>query len=494
MYGRLVGSEITVIVHTNGRIDEEFTRYWSVSGEDGEFQRQFMAALQSAQFEVGMQGDAPTRYGFRLAVVTRLRSDTIPQKLVWRYERGIDRDSLIGEWHETEAEPFHTAAQANDALRLVTKTLQYMQVLLPTQRYCVLAENDAAREAVVQELNANADIHPIFYRPPRTPCETDVSQRRYRIERPIRTGGGRTVVRASGDLLRNWPPGLDGRTWLAWEAYCVVPEAGPLVGRPQCNVGPIYSEDTGMTAWGPPMFTDTSSNAPLSIAVEVTTRGAYWTDTISASVTNVPAFEERAAMIYDVNLCGSRETWSVHADSVTGREWIAWMKLSGNPVIARSMRIDRVGKRTSNQGFDGCVASPSNVSIAAFLLGTLGDPPVGPVELCHNVTGCSQRISIEAAKHVLAARPALSFKFNELRPEAMVGEQYHLRLHTNRDVEGLVPFIVLRNGDNARAFALRRQSGRRYDFEVTHTPPLSKETVVDVYLARTGRHAVKVPR
>jgi hypothetical protein len=233
------------------------------------------------------------------------------------------------------------------------------------------------------------------------------------------------------------------------------------------------------------MFSDdTTPNAPLQIAVEVTTGGSYWTDTIKASAFEVPTFENGAAMLHHVNLCDASETWTMLADSITGNEWIAWFKFSGARVVRGSMRLDRVRKGALDYNFKGCAASPSNVSIAAFLLGSLGERPVSLVVFCHNVSGCRQRIVIDPAKHMLAARPLLSFKFSELRPEAMAGEQYHLRLHTNRDAEGLIPIIVLRHDDNASAYELQRRSGREYDFRVMHTPPFPKETVVDVYLAR----------
>lgn len=484
MYGQSAGSNLTVIVNATGHIDEEFTRYWLVSGDE-DFQRRFMDALRAAEFDVGRQGSSPTRYGFRLAVETGVRLDTIPQKLVWRYVRGVAEDSLVGEWRRAAPERPHTAAQVKNVMRQVTKTLRQMQVLLPTQQYCVIAGDTAARDALVQELYASARRGDwVTWRVPRTQCAADVSNRRYRVENPIRTGGGRTVVRASGDLLRNWPPGLDGRQWLAWEAYCVVPEAGPLVGRPQCNVTPIYSGDATIEGRGPPMFSDdTTPNPPLQIAVEVTTVGSYWNDTIKASASEVPAFENRAAMLQDANLCDRSETWAMLADSITGNEWVAWLKLSGGRVIRGSMRLDRVRKRALDYKFEGCASSPSNVSIAAFLLGSLGERPVSPVVFCHNVPACRQRIVIDPTKHMLAARPVLSFKFSELRPEAIAGEQYHLRLHTNRDAEGLIPFIVLRHDNNASAFELGRRSSRQYDFRVMHTPPFSKETVVDVYLA-----------
>jgi hypothetical protein len=494
MYAQAVGSDATVIVKANGHIDEKFTRFWLLSGDD-EYHEQFMAALRKAQFDVGTLGSSPSRYGFRLIVQTDVRTDTIPQKLIWRYVRGEIRDSLIGQWQRTAREPSHTPAQVADIVGQVTKTLRHMQVLLPTQEYCVIADGDSSRYAVAQELPVRRGrLAPLSRRTATVACETDVSRRRYRIERPIRTGGGRTVVHASGDLLRNWPPGLDGRLWLAWEAYCVVPDSGPLVGRPQCRVGPLYTGDPGIDGWAPPMFTDTSQKAPLQIAVEVTTGGSYWIDTIKAPVPGVPRLQERAAMLYDVNLCDRSEGWTMIADSVTGKEQVAWLKLSGDTVVPHSMRVDSVRKRPPNHHFRGCDGSPSRISIAAFLLGTLGDPPVSPVEFCHNMSACRQRIVIDPAKHMLAARPVLSFKFSELRPEAMIGEQYHLRLHTNRDAEGLIPFIVLRHKSGTEAYVLRRRSARQYDFRVMHTPPFPKETVVDVYVATAGHREVLVPR
>lgn len=495
MYAQSAGSTLTVMVNATGRINEEFTRYWLVSGDD-DFHRRFMDALRSAEFNVGRDDSSPTAYGFRLVVETGVRVDTIPQKLVWRYVRGVAGDSLVGEWRRTGPEPPHTAAQMKNVMRQVTQTLRQMQVLLPTQQYCVLTENAAARDAIVQELYANARRRDwVGRRVSHAPCEADVSNRRYLVGNPIRTGGGRTVVRASGDLLRNWPPGLDGRQWLTWEAYCVVPEAGSLVGRPQCNVTPIYTGDASIEGGKPRLFSDdTTQKAPLQIAVEVTTVGSYWNDTIKASALEVPTFENGAAMLHDVNLCRESETWTMLADSITGNEWIAWLKFSGGRAIPGSLRLDRVRKRALSYSFEGCASSPSNVSIAAFLLGSLGERPASPVVFCHNVSGCRQRVIIDPSKHMLAARPVLSFKFTELRPEAMAGEQYLLRLHTNRDAAGLIPFIVLRHDTNASAFELARRSGRQYDFRVTHTPPFPKDAVVDVYLATAGRRAVVVPQ
>jgi hypothetical protein len=127
MYAQAVGSDATVIVKANGQIDEKFTRFWLLSGGNAEYRGQFMDALRKAQFDVGTLGSSPARYGFRLIVQTDVRTDTIPQKLVWRYVRGEIGDSLIGEWQRTDPEPPHTPAQVNDIVRQVTKTLRHMQ-------------------------------------------------------------------------------------------------------------------------------------------------------------------------------------------------------------------------------------------------------------------------------------------------------------------------------------------------------------------------------
>lgn len=260
-----------------------------------------------------------------------------------------------------------------------------------------------------------------------------------------------------------------------------------MAGRIQCDVSPQYYAEGPVARWFPRMFMDTASGAPLDIAVEVTTTDAFWSDTLLARVQHVPALEQRAAIVQNVQLCRRSEPWTVLSDSVIGAERIAWLRLSGDPLVVERVAIGQVHERRPDHHFRGCPSYPSEVTVAAFLLGTLGELPRSDVEFCLVLSNCRQRLLIDPEKHVLASSPVLSFRLSDLRPKTAAGEQYQLRLHVSRDVEGLVPFVLFHVGNTVEAWPLVRRNARQFDFRAGRFPPFPEETLVEIYLASFRR-------
>jgi hypothetical protein len=147
-----------------------------------------------------------------------------------------------------------------------------------------------------------------------------------------------------------------------------------------------------------------ASTGAVSVAVEVTTRGAYRSDTVRSVIQAVPSLAERA-VYRKVQLCRGGAAWTAIADRPFNDEKIVWLTLP-NPKIFASAYVTDVRSPRPFSTFP-CDADDERVEseIALFTLGGLGDPLQAARELDFNVLGIMPLPGTEF--HIyLARRPA----------------------------------------------------------------------------------------
>lgn len=490
MYYPEVQGRISVVIDVDGRADADFTR--PLTGSlDSHFHRQLMEAVKGFRYQPGTVDGSPARFGFDLAVRTGRRADTIPQRLEWRYVSGIIEDSLVGAWEEIEAEPPLTPDQLAMVGRELTRTLREMQVLIPDhgRSYCLLLDGGPQPnlERAVREAFQEGAGHwsgGILSLPG---CEIDVEFRRFRIEAPVRSGGGRTVVRASGDFLHNWPPGLDGQWWRAWTARCVVPDAPEEWDGTRCDVGPVYSGDATIDGWARAILPEPSNpDAPVSVSVEVTTVGAFRTDTLVASIPEIPSLAERAVFLSGTRSCRGGTSYMADADRETEGEIVAWLRFPDR--FPRGiLHLLAVRRREADSRFPGYRCDDSErveERSAVFTLGGVGLPLRGAARVCVIEPDCSLSFYLDPETHELAVAPHVSFRLGDLRDSARHGTHLHFRVRVDRAISGLVAFAVMQTpGDRMTATVLQPRGDREFDYRVNRTPPYPPETEVVIYLA-----------
>lgn len=489
MYARRVSAELSVVVNPDGRIDPELTRYALGGGEDSHFYDRLMESIGSLRFGVGRIDGAPVRYGNWLVVSAETRPDSIPSTLSWRYVRGAREDSIVGEWLEVEPEPPLTRDEKASVFRAVTRVLERDGVLDTSRSYCILfdaseADRDSLRAAIWE------DFYPEFRSfgrpaPPRE-CERDVSMRRYVLTAPIRTGGGRTVVRASGDVLRSWPPGFDGRWRRGWRAYCVVPDAPEEWDGSKCRVSAIYTGNRTVDG-GEELFSEPPpDDAPLEFALLARTVGSLQTDTLRSSTDSVLRLEERAIVVDDEALCTAGMTYRADAVWPGGGERIVFVTRPGTSSM--SGRVELVSVLRPEQDSDLSIwcdpARTDDPPFALFTLSRVGEPLRRPVRFCLIDEECARSFVIDPDRHELAEGPQLRFRFSDLQPETRRGRHIRVRLIMDRVIDGLTPFVIVRSRGSTSSYWLRRTGHREFDWGLTSSPPLPPETEFWIYLVR----------
>jgi hypothetical protein len=483
VYARQVESSITVVVDSSGRVIPRLTRFLSRDSAD-HFHANAMRTITGFRYGVGLLKGDPTRYGFALHIRTGMRADTVPQALVWRYVRGSVDDSLVGTWRPVVPEPPLTRSATVHVARSITHKLREMDVLAShaARPYCVIADGphaESVRKAVHDELHGSAMADQLAIT--RGSCASDITRRRYRIGSPVRTGGGRIVVNVSGDVLRRWPLDLNGRMHATWQAYCVAPAADPV----GCEITPVKTGDSAVDAVARSMFpSDEDPTGPISLAMEVTTRGAYRIDTVRAVIDEIPSLGERAVFRKAV-FCTGSAIWTAIADRPINNEMVVMLTFPRRGVYPFTDVTEVRPPSGPFRGF-GCDDDEEDVGgdVALFTLRGIGNPIQGPVQFCLNMHGCASDLIIEPGRHELAAAPHLRFKLADLRPVTAQGKTVDFRVHLDRDIEGLAGFVLIRGpAKRISSWPMRRRNAREIDFNVggvTATP----ETEFLIYLAK----------
>lgn len=106
----------TVVVNVDGTVNLELTRPWSLS-VDSAWNARTQETIRQWRFEPGIRNGVAVRSGFRLAITSAARNDTLASRLEWRREASVHGDSLIGTW-VAEAQPTPFRADQVDSIHV----------------------------------------------------------------------------------------------------------------------------------------------------------------------------------------------------------------------------------------------------------------------------------------------------------------------------------------------------------------------------------------
>jgi hypothetical protein len=463
---------------------------------DRRFDLGALETLLQWRFEPGIRNGRPVRSGFRLHLKSDFRNDTLPARLEWTYKEGVNEDSLTGTWIVEAPPPPYTTEQLDSTYAGLLRQLVAMKVIRPGERrpwdlhpYCLVLESgDSVAHARLAQL-ANSILYPrpagvVMYHGPQQrlapyACERNPSALRIVLPRVHRTESHRAVLQPSGDYLRDWPPGFEGRTYRTWSSRCVadVPPSGTVhVG---CwiygDAGPEEEHreqrsTTGATQPDPP------SGDSILLTVVAMTRGAFQKDTLRTRVAEAAPLSTRA--VRDPKPpCGA---WAAYSQQASGKLYIIKGDLEG-----ASLTIARVTTGRSPADFRASACGAQDVrysELVAFLLGDLGDPIRSPIVLCYGVPDCTRPYLLDPARHTLARKAHLRFKISDLRPETRVGDQLVFRIYTDRALPNLLPFVLIQSGDHWHASFPRRINTQEWEHGVTFGDGYKPDTEVRVYL------------
>jgi len=176
----------------------------------------------------------------------------------------------------------------------------------------------------------------------------------------------------------------------------------------------------------------------LHVTLYVTTQGAYLTDTLRAIVPEIPRLDQHA--IVDRNPpCGG---WSAHSPTAVGDLYV----ISGDP-DDNDLNVTQVQKTPppdSSGSPQRCGAQGSQKEFTAFLLGDVGDRATAPITLCFE--RCARSYVLDPARHTLAARPQVTFRLADLRPDTRLGAELLFRIAIDRAPTNLLPLVIVKSG------------------------------------------------
>ncbi len=479
------GGGFRIIVNADGSVDTSLTRATTMTGDE-ESHAQILATIKRWQFEPGERAGIRVRSVFDLDVRTDRRpSDTLPARLDWRYASGVERDSLVGRW-VTEAPLEPLAEDAVDSVHVaMLRQLVRMRVISPRKDrdYCLAIESDGdakprlqrvarAVQSVIPGVGVNA-------------CVDTPNRVRLLLPRVHRTENGRAVMSVRGAQLPRWPTGFDARAWPRWAGRCigVVQSREPVTVT--CDIGPDAPWAERSPWYDPrpqPISTaraPRSADEPLQLTLIATMSGAYGLDTLRAIARGVPHLREIA----------------VHDSVRTPGGWLIVSPTDSNALVVfgnpteRDLRIIRA--QVTPQG----MAVPSSQTavapakgpdpFAAFLLGGVGQRPLGPVMLCFGLS-CRRRYDLDPERHTLT-EPQLRLSVASLREDSRTPlGLLQLRLIVDPVPEGLTPLVVMAgpHGKVSRALLVRGVGGGVWQWNMDASGLDWTTAEVLVYLVR----------
>jgi hypothetical protein len=446
-FERLGRLSVQVVIDPDGQVDPGLTRLWSRSG-DRDFADRFLRALHQVRLAESEVSGLSERFAFTLVVETEVRSDTLPERLVWAYRRGTLSDTLAGSWVPTDPPPPYTPEEERDLLSRVTGRLAEMQVLTAnrTWEYCLVlpTPDSVTRREVRAMLPPGRGMAPGWGSPPGDDCVLDVGRRRLIFSEPIRTGEGRTVVPVSGDHLEHWPPGFDGRYFSNWSAYCALLDTdSPHV---DCRIHPDHSgfqapAPTGIQ--GPvrqrrpqPVHSSPALAGPTQLKLRVHGGDLFLTDTLRAPVHEITRVDDLA--LFDPGLGDCTGPWgrSARAEGEPEGYWLLRIELDPPPPF-RGVRALLICDRSST------------IPVHAEL------------------------------------EPVLTASFMDLRPGAIDTDGFLLfRLDLDLGVEGLVPVLQLGTGTDLEVGAMVPFDDGSYRYGLNRSPRLPPDSEIRLYLVQ----------
>jgi len=452
VFGRYAAESFLVVVNPDGTANQDLTRDYTMS-EDTVFHRRALETLRRWRFRPGIRKGKAVRSAFELRIESDERDDTRPSRLEWHYTTGAgaDPDKLIGTWVAEPALPTFSAERVDSIHAAVIHQLVRMRVLQPGdgRRYCLImpGRDSAAHEhmvALARRTNPSLASRAALAS---GGCERVPGILRVALPDGHRTENGRMVVNVSGDYLPHWPSGLDGRPWRSWQARCVaqVPEQQGESVATSCDVVPGEQPDE-MREWTgrwdraarrePGGSNKTDS---LHVTLYVTTQGAYLTDTLRAIVPELPRLDQHA--IVDRNPpCGG---WSAHSPNAAGDLYVISGDLDDNDLYIT--QVQKTPPPDSHGATLQCTPQGAQHEFTTFLLGDVGDRATAPITLCFE--NCARSYVLDPARHTLAARPQVTFRLADLRPDTRLGAQLLFRIAIDQAPSNLLPLIVVKSGE-----------------------------------------------
>lgn len=487
---------VTVVVETDGSVHEEWTRLDMVSGEEGLHAR-LLEAIRAWRFQAGELGGRPVRSAFRLEVVTDVRPDTLPAELLWSHETHPVADTLRGSWRVGAPLPFPDPGEEAGAYAAVFGVLHDLQVirtswdslfcLLPTTPDPIDRDDVWARlrSLVQEEVRARGVVHGVHIAGPG--CQRELGPLRVVLGPAYRIEGGRFVVRARGDVLPEWPPGLGKQRWRAWEARCTVGGDSAVGEGDRCTVSPSYGPNSALDQSAAdlnPFTRRMRRDGPLRMAVMVARSGAFGRDTLLATVEEVPRISQRGLLDQARAWCLNRSSMAVTSlvpgDSV--RLVVASFRTSWTADRVHVVGVQSPDRIGPYRGVP-CPGAEDDRRMALFLLGDLGEAAPAPIDVCMELGGdaCGARYQVDPARHTLLPAAHLTFEPAALPAASTAGHFMPMRIFLDGPVEGLVPLVIADTAGRQIAWFARPVTATEFAHEVSLTPQADRYRI---YLLR----------
>ena len=493
-FDRLGRLSVQVVIDPDGQVDPGLTRFRSLSS-DRDFADRFLRALHQVRLAESEVSGLSERFAFTLVVETEMRSDTVPERLVWEYRRGALNDTLAGSWVPTEPPPPYTPEEERELLRRVTGRLAEMQVLTAnrTWEYCLVlpTPDSVTRREVRAMLPPRLATIPGWATPPDDDCVLDVRRRRLIFSEPIRTGEGRTVVPVSGDHLERWPPGFDGRYFSSWSAYCALLDSGSShVG---CRIQPDYSAFQAPAPAGiqgpvrrrspEPVHSRPALEGPTQLQLRIHGGGLFLVDTLRAPVHEITSVAALPLFDPGIGLCTRSSSRSALAEWEPDGHRLLRIELDPpsryRSALAGLVTVIR-SNRSSGRLLMAC-GDEEDQPFAVTSLAGLGPALEGPVELCLE-PNCDRSSTIPAHAPL---EPVLTASFLDLRPGAIDTDGFlFFRLELDIGVEGLVPVLLLGTGSDLAVGAMVAYDDGSYRYGLNRNPRLPPNSEIRLYLVQ----------
>lgn len=439
-----------VFVNEDGTVDASRTGAGSV-GMDTVFYRQLLETVRRWRFTPGMRGGKPVRSVVPLRVrTTAMRNDTLAARVQWSYRTDALEDTLLGTWIREPDPPPYDEERVDSIYVAVMRRLVAMQVVIPDRslRHClVIPGADRSRHerlsAVARRLVYGADGGGPF-----APmgCESDTTAVRVVLPKVHRTENDRAVLFPSGDRLLEWPRDLTGQSWKFWEGRCVGLAGGRGAVSMDCDVftgwreGIIVIDTLAAKPRARPHLV-TSDRGPFRMRLIVTSRGAFWSDTLSYEVRGPLPSISASAATDTLPRCNAWQLLSPQEAQgrivFLGDPHDAFLSAStvqyaATPVVDPPSRSGR--------------SAPGQARLVAFFLGDQGSPPASPVTL--RLDECGRSYLLDPARHTLARRAHARFRVGDLREQtrpmtSLFGIQLIMRIELDPALEDVYPLVVI---------------------------------------------------
>lgn len=269
-------------------------------------------------------------------------------------------------------------------------------------------------------------------------CNPGDSARRIVLGQATRTEDNVVAVPVNGDFLQLYPRMIIGRTWRAWRGQCSAPV--PVTGAQtmQCDVENVTDAAAHDIAEREKLSAQyvvaPAGGDSIRFRVIALGEGKWQTDTMFGTAPPPPRLIDRA-LVDSGAVCQGRQAFS--PQSVAGRHVLVSGNMQGFITMLR-VTSDTAPRRYA--GTTECpIATMPRAPFTAFVLGDVGSQSAQPITLCY--IGCTERHTVDPARHMLSERAALTFRPANLREDNGQYE-FELRIDVDSAPAGLTPLVV----------------------------------------------------